>query len=78
VSVVTVTGVAFAGLLSGTVLVEQIFSWRGLGAYAYTSALALDLPAIMGVSVVVAIIYVLLNLVVDLLYGVIDPRLRQS
>jgi peptide/nickel transport system permease protein len=78
VSVVTVTGVAFAGLLSGTVLVEQIFSWRGLGAYAYTSALALDLPAIMGVSVVVAVIYVLLNLVVDLLYGVIDPRLRQS
>lgn len=77
-SVVTVTGVAFAGLLSGTVLVEQIFGWRGLGAYAYTSALALDLPAIMGVSVVVAVIYILLNLVVDLLYGVIDPRLRQS
>ena len=77
-SVVTVTGVAFAGLLSGTVLVEQIFGWRGLGAYAYTSALALDLPAIMGVSVVVAVIYILINLVVDLLYGVIDPRLRLS
>jgi peptide/nickel transport system permease protein len=78
VSVVTVAGVAFANLLSGTVLVEKIFSWRGVGEYAFTSALALDLPAIMGVSVVVAVVYVLVNLLVDLTYGLIDPRIRQS
>lgn len=78
VSVITVAGLAFANLLSGTVLVEKIFSWRGIGEYAFTSALALDLPAIMGVSLVVAIVYVVINLVVDLLYGVIDPRIRQS
>jgi peptide/nickel transport system permease protein len=78
VSVITVAGLAFANLLSGTVLVEKIFSWRGIGEYAFTSALALDLPAIMGVSLVVAIVYVVINLIVDLLYGVIDPRIRQS
>lgn len=78
VAVVTVAGVAFASLLSGTVLVERIFSWRGIGEYAFTSALALDLPAIMGVSVVVAVVYVLVNLLVDVTYGFIDPRIRQS
>ncbi len=78
VSVITVAGVAFANLLSGTVLVEKIFSWRGVGEYAFTSALALDLPAIMGVSLVVAVVYVLVNLVVDVTYGLVDPRIRQS
>ena len=62
----------------GTVLVESIFSWPGMGQYAYKSALALDLPAVMGVSIVVAVIYVVINLVVDILYGVIDPRIRQT
>jgi peptide/nickel transport system permease protein len=76
VAIITVAGVAFGSLLSGAVLVENIFSWPGLGQYAYRSAVNLDLPAIMGVSVVVAIIYIIMNLLVDLLYGVIDPRIR--
>jgi peptide/nickel transport system permease protein len=76
VSIITVAGVAFGNLLSGTVLVENVFSWPGIGQYAYTSAVNLDLPAIMGVSVVIAVIYIGINLVIDLLYGVIDPRLR--
>ncbi|MGH3448829.1 MAG: ABC transporter permease [Nocardioidaceae bacterium] len=76
VPVLTVSGLAFAALLSGTVLVESIFSWPGIGRYAYQSATALDLPAIMGVSLFVAVVYTLVNLVVDLLYGVIDPRIR--
>lgn len=78
ISIITVAGVAFGSLLSGTVLVENIFSWPGLGQYAYNSAKNLDLPAIMGVSVVVAVVYIALNLLVDLLYGVIDPRIRLS
>jgi len=78
VSIITVAGVAFGSLLSGTVLVESIFSWPGLGQYAYISATNLDLPAIMGVSTVVAVVYIITNLVVDLLYGVIDPRIRLS
>ncbi len=78
VSIITVAGVAFGSLLSGTVLVENIFSWPGVGQYAYRSAINLDLPAIMGVSMFVALVYIVVNLIVDLLYGVIDPRIRLS
>lgn len=78
VPVITVSGLAFASLLSGTVLVEQVFSWPGVGQYAFRAASGLDLPAIMGVSLFVAIVYTLVNLTVDLLYGVIDPRIRVS
>ncbi|HWC45796.1 MAG TPA: ABC transporter permease, partial [Casimicrobiaceae bacterium] len=76
VPVITVSGLAFGSLLSGTVLVESIFSWPGVGQYAYHSAVSLDLRAIMGVSLFVAIVYVIVNLVVDILYGIIDPRIR--
>jgi peptide/nickel transport system permease protein len=78
ISIITVAGLAFAGLLSGTVLVENIFAWPGIGQYAYHSAVSLDLPAIMGVSLFIALVYIVLNLVIDLLYGVIDPRIRLS
>jgi peptide/nickel transport system permease protein len=74
--VLTVVGVAFGSLLSGTVLVESVFAWPGLGTYAYNSASNLDLPGIMGVGLVVGLIYLLINFVVDLLYGVLDPRVR--
>ena len=76
VPILTVFGVAFGSLLSGTVLVEKIFSWPGVGQYAYDAALNLDLPSIMGVTLVVAIIYILINFIVDILYGVVDPRIR--
>jgi peptide/nickel transport system permease protein len=75
-SVVTVIGLVFANVLTGTVLVETIFAWPGIGQYAYRAAVNLDLPAIMGVSLFVAVVYVTVNFVVDVLYGVIDPRIR--
>ena len=75
-SIATVAGLAFGNLLSGTVLVENIFSWPGIGQYAYLSATNLDLPAIMGVSIVVAIVYIVINLLVDLLYSILDPRIE--
>lgn len=74
--ILTIVGVAFGSLLSGTVLVESVFSWPGLGTYAYNSARNLDLPGIMGVGLVVGVIYLVINFVVDLLYGVLDPRVR--
>jgi peptide/nickel transport system permease protein len=58
------------------VLVEKIFSWPGVGQYAYNAAVGLDVPAIAGVSIFVALVYVTINFVVDVLYGVIDPRIR--
>jgi peptide/nickel transport system permease protein len=78
VPILTVVGLAFGALLSGTVLVEEIFAWPGLGSYAYQAASHLDLPAVMGVGLFVGIIYLVINLVVDLLYGAIDPRVRIS
>jgi len=76
VPIITLVGLAFGSLLSGTVLVETIFSWPGVGQYAYRASTSLDLNAIMGVSLFVAIAYVTVNFVVDLLYGVVDPRIR--
>ena len=75
-AIITVVGLAFANVMTGTVLVETIFSWPGIGQYAYHSATTLDLPAIMGVSLFVAIVYITINFIVDVLYGVIDPRMR--
>jgi len=74
--ILTIVGVAFGALLSGTVLVEAVFAWPGLGTYAYDSATNLDLPGVMGVGLVVGVIYLVINFVVDLLYGVLDPRVR--
>jgi len=72
----TVIGLSYGGLLGGAVVTESVFSWPGLGLYAFRSATSLDFPAIMGVGIVVATIYVLVNLVVDVAYGLLDPRIR--
>ena len=69
-------GLGFGNLLGGAVLVETIFSWPGIGMYAYRSAVSLDFPAISGVALVIAVNYLIINLVVDILYGIIDPRIR--
>jgi peptide/nickel transport system permease protein len=74
--IITVGGLAFANVMTGTVLVESIFSWPGIGQYAFHAATTLDLPAIMGVSLFVAVVYIAVNFVVDVLYGVVDPRIR--
>ena len=76
IPVVTVIGLGFGNLLGGMVLVETIFAWPGIGRYAYQAARNLDFPAIIGVSIVIAVNYVFINLVVDILYGVLDPRVR--
>ena len=75
-SVITVLGLVFANVLTGAVLVENIFAWPGIGQYAYQAAINLDVPAIAGVSLFVAVVYITVNFVVDILYGVIDPRIR--
>jgi len=75
---ITVLGLAFGDILAGTVLTETIFSWPGIGRYAYQSAVTLDFPAIMGVSLLIAAVFITVNLVTDLAYVVLDPRLRQA
>lgn len=73
---VTAVGLAFGGLLSGAVLTETIFSWPGIGKYAVGSMVNLDFPALMGVTILIAVTYSVVNVVIDLLYLVVDPRLR--
>lgn len=75
---VTVIGVTFGGLLSGAVLTETIFTWPGLGRYATASAINLDFPAVMGVTLLAAIVYTLANLIVDFAYHVFDPRIQHG
>lgn len=74
--VVTVLGLDFGLLISGTVLIESIFSWPGLGQYTFHAIASSDYNAVMGVTIVVAVAYVLINLVVDILYVYLDPRVR--
>jgi peptide/nickel transport system permease protein len=74
---VTVLGLSIGSAMSGAVLTETIFAWPGIGRYAYGAALALDFPAIIGVSLLTGIIFVVANLVVDLTYIILDPRLHQ-
>lgn len=76
IPIITVIGLLYAQLMSGTVLTESIFSWPGLGRYAFSSAGNLDFPAIMGVALVIGTFYVAVNLVVDVLYAYINPRIR--
>ncbi|MBO5057551.1 MAG: ABC transporter permease [Lachnospiraceae bacterium] len=76
ISVLTVIGLGFGNLLGGMVLVESVFAWPGIGQYAYKAAQNLDFPAIVGVSLLIALNYVVINIVVDLLYCVLDPRVR--
>ncbi len=75
---VTMIGLSFGFALGGSVLVEAVFDWPGIGLYAVQAALNLDFQPIMGVTILVGFIFMMLNLTVDLLYGVLDPRIRYS
>jgi len=74
IPVVTLGGLAYANLLTGAVMTETVFSWPGLGRYTFTSAAALDFPAIMGITLLVAVTYLLINLAIDVSYALLDPR----
>ena len=73
---ITVLGVNFGWLLSGTVLLETIFSWPGMGRYAAGSIVQVDLPAMVGFTLIAATVMILSNLIVDIFYSIIDPRVR--
>ncbi|MDR7521133.1 MAG: ABC transporter permease [Armatimonadota bacterium] len=73
---ITVVGLAFGNLMAGAVMTETIFAWPGIGRYAVDAASKLDFPAIMGVTLFVALVYMLLSFLVDLAYAWMDPRIR--
>jgi peptide/nickel transport system permease protein len=76
VRLVTVVALAYAGLLEGAVLTETIFSWPGLGQYLTGALLNADMNAVLGATLVVGLTYVALNLFADLMYRLLDPRVR--
>lgn len=76
--IITVIGLQFGALLSGAVLTETVFSWPGIGAYSVECILRSDFPVIQGVVLIVAFIFVFMNLIVDLLYAALDPRVKYS
>jgi peptide/nickel transport system permease protein len=76
--VITMTAVVFGYLLGGSVLVENIFAWPGLGRYAYDAIAGTDYPAIQGFILYAATMYVVLFIVADILYRLLDPRVKMS
>jgi peptide/nickel transport system permease protein len=73
---VTIIGLSFGALLAGAVLTESIFSWPGVGRWAADSIVRIDTAAIIGFTIIVAIMYTIVNLIVDLMYAYLDPRVR--
>jgi peptide/nickel transport system permease protein len=73
---ITIIGLTYGGLLEGSILTETIFAWPGLGRYATGAFMFLDFQAVMGVTLFIAVIYSLANLIVDVMYAYLDPRVR--
>jgi peptide/nickel transport system permease protein len=76
--VITVIGGQLGGLLGGAILTETIFSWPGMGTWTYQAILSRDYPIVQGSVLVSATIFVFVNLIVDILYAVLDPRIRYT
>ncbi len=74
--VVTTLGMVFSFLLGANVLVEKVFAWPGIGSFAVEALIASDFAPLQGFVLTMAVMYVVLNLLIDILYGVIDPRVR--
>ncbi|MFX0013211.1 MAG: ABC transporter permease [Promethearchaeota archaeon] len=76
IPVITISGLMFAGMITGLVATEVVFYYQGLGYWAADVTLHLDVPSILGFGLFVAVIFVIANLIVDVLYAYIDPRVR--
>ena len=76
--VVTVIGLSISGLMAGAVLTENIFSWPGVGSWLIQSIFRRDYPALQGGVLLVSGVVILVNLMVDLVYGLINPRIRHA
>jgi peptide/nickel transport system permease protein len=72
----TMIGLRYGWMLGGTILVETVFDWPGIGLYAVQSAVYSDFQPIMGVTLLIGINFMVANLIIDLIYGALDPRVR--
>ena len=76
IPLVTYIGLQFGNLVGGLVVVERVFNWPGMGSLAFDAVAARDYPVLQGVVTVLALLIVILNLLIDILYGLVDPRIR--
>jgi peptide/nickel transport system permease protein len=76
IPLITYIGLQFGGLVGGIVVVEQVFAWPGMGSLAFDAIAARDYPVLQAVITVLAILIVVINLAVDIAYGLVDPRIR--
>ena len=76
IPVLTTSGIVFGYLMAGNVIVERVFAWAGIGQYAWNALKVNDFNAVQGFVLFIAVVYVLINLTIDLAYGIIDPRIR--
>ena len=74
--VITTLGMVFSFLLGANVMVEKVFAWPGVGSYAIDALIASDYAPVQGFVLFMAILFILLNLIIDLIYGLLDPRFR--
>jgi peptide/nickel transport system permease protein len=74
--VITTLGMVFSFLLGANVLVEKVFAWPGIGSFAVEALIASDFAPVQGFVLTMAVMYVALNLMIDFVYGVVDPRVR--
>ena len=73
---ITISGLMVAGMMTGVVITETVFNMGGIGQYAAQSAVLLDIPPVIGYALLSAVVFVVSNLIVDILYAYIDPRIR--
>ena len=78
IPILTITGIQLATILGGVIVVEVVFAWPGLGRLVYNAVAARDYPVIQGAVLLIAALFLLINLIVDMLYALVDPRIRLS
>jgi peptide/nickel transport system permease protein len=76
ISILTIAGLIFAYLVAGSLLVERVFSWPGIGLYTFQALTNNDYAAIQAFIILTTLLYISINWIVDILYGVVDPRVR--
>jgi peptide/nickel transport system permease protein len=76
IPIVTILGLQFGGLMSGAFIIEAVFAWHGIGELGVKAFAKRDFPLIQGIILAVATTYVLVNLAVDILYALLDPRIK--
>jgi peptide/nickel transport system permease protein len=76
IPLITYMGLQFGGLIGGIVVIEKVFNWPGMGTLAFDAIASRDYPVLQGTVTVLALVIIIVNLLVDIAYGIVDPRIR--